>query len=446
MEKILLEAIEKDKILKGNYARYSSRFMFLPLEKNTYSSIISICNKKSIRVCNLIECIKSKTSVITPSILIGFIEKNIRNDIDTLFIGLSEIIRLFDDAEFDSIIRTIIEIENPKLNSKRDYFLMFSCAEKLSFLVRKYKEKNYYPILDLGENVSHYKRISIYFHNIKDNESKSDLSSTSDYYDLFKNVYNGRVKGEKILCYSPKIVAYLKTKTIIDDALFTINQFSTPKDICKYYLKDFDLKNNYNFKDSDYDNILKMIDFKNSTILDLVIKYFGNVEEYNILNNFFNSDSSKRILLLMYILNCDLASYKFIQSIYPSFNSLEINDIIKAIFESIKNKSIYDSPDDLLSIRTKIIKFLIDKKLINYSNYQYDDLIEKSIFESYNYLVNFIFFNNEVDTFDGIINTDLSNNERLILSKNANKYIIPSLTSYSKTERKFIIWLLANSE
>ena len=451
MEERLLNAIEYDKQQSGNYSRYPSRFIFLPLNKDSYSLIVSICAKKSISIIKLSDCNSSNNTVITPSLLLNSIEEKINNSTnDLLFIGLSEICRLYDDEDFESVIRTIIEFENTCLSSRRLFFPLFSCYEKTSEIVRNYIEKNYYPILKTDGIMIHYDSFNVYFHkNV--NVEASGLKCTKDYYNLINEIYAGKVDNNKVLCLSPKIVYYLNDKKIINDSYFTINTFSSSKDICSYYISDFNKNNNYNFDDNDYESLINHIGFEQTSVHKLVSKFFGNISSDFIINNLLSAtETSLKMLLWMYILNNDDSIlYKLLGNVYKGMSNINDNSFIEALFEVIRDRDLYLLPnyEEYHKNRKDLIDKIISKNLISYNNYEFDDRLENIISNSYQYLVNSILLNEDLPTIDLSVTDitsyfDIDMNFQRALKKNAKKYILSSLTSYSRFERKFIIWLL----
>ena len=123
MDKSIIKSIISDKKMKENYARYLTRFIFMPLSKKSYYDITKISSDMNMKFKMLSECNNYPNTIITASDLLNYIQNEISKTADDIiFLGLSEIIRLFSHKEFEATLKTIIEIENPSMNDRRIYF------------------------------------------------------------------------------------------------------------------------------------------------------------------------------------------------------------------------------------------------------------------------------------------------------------------------------------
>lgn len=447
MDKSIIKSIKQDKIKKENYSRYLSRFIFMPLSKKTYYDITSISTNLNMKLKMLSECNKYPNSIITSSDVLNFINTELlKSNDDIMFVGLSEILRLFSLNDFESTLKTIIEIENASMNERRIYFPIFSCYENISAIVREYKEKNYHPILEVITDVSHFNKYEIYFYNERIDNC---LENTRDYYNLILNYGNEKVSGLKIICNSPQILKLLQKENIIEDKYFLLNGFLSFEDICNYYIIDFNINKNYKFTEEDYRILKEYCNNRIISIEELINEKVGSTDELTLLNNLFSSGENYSILIWTYILNQnDNVLYDFLKIVYflsDNVNTEEIlNSIIRMItFMDLYNSKIIDNTMQLLEVRKKIVDLLIDKKLFYYNNFEFDDKTEDLFKDSYSFLLTSIYFEEGKQGIN-VFEDDLSIQDRELLKKSIKIRIMSSITGYSKFERQLMIWLLAN--
>lgn len=448
MDKSIIKSIISDKKMKENYARYLTRFIFMPLSKKSYYDITKISSDLNMKFKMLSECNNYPNTIITASDLLNYIQNEIsKTTDDIIFLGLSEIIRLFNPKEFEATLKTIIEIENPSMNDRRIYFPIFSCFQKISEIVREYKEKNYYPILEIYTDITHYEIYEIYFY---DESVSTCLKNSKDYYNIILYYGTGQISDRKIVCNSPQILKLIKNNKIINDNYFILNGFMSSEDVCKYYLTDFNINKNYIFTETEYNKLKSFIENRQISIKDLIKEKIGSFDEFSLINNMFIYGKEYNVLIWAYILNqINNPIYDFMKLVCKYSGKIENSEIIKSIFniimlKELNNHELYPNSSSIFNTRKKIINYLIEKNIINYKNYEFSVEYENILKDSYRFIIDSIYFDEgriAIEMFD----ENISSQDINILKKYCYLKLLPSITSYSKFERQLIIWLFSNS-
>lgn len=443
------KSLQLDKQQKNNYSRYGVRFINCPLSPNTYSSLITACSKMNIKVYFLSDSIASQSSMITKSAVLNFVINHIKeNKSDLMFLGLSEIIRLFSKEDYESIVRTLIEFQNSPISDRRILFPMFSSYVKLAEIVRLYTEKNYYPILNIDNNESYYADIDLYF--VQEDTSFKNvlyLNTLREYYELIKHI---RKNCYKIICKSEKAIRYLSANSIISDDTFRVSYFKDSKSICNFYLLDFNLNNNYYFDDSIYELLNKQISLMSDyssglSIKNIVEKRMNLASHINLFEMILNERDDFRYFVIMYYLNYhNDDTSKFIEFILSKSCKYDKETIIYTVFESLKYIDLPYDKQIIFSIRKEYIELLLKDGYVSYVNEQFEDKYNDIIKESYLFLFKHQFFVEDVEFEELDFKEFLSSKDCQIVKKLFNEELRFRLSDKSLFERKLMIWLYKN--
>lgn len=447
--KELIKELSVDKTKKGNAARYCCRFINLNLNIETYKLIMQTCSNQSIKIISIVKCLKHEDSIITKSLLLEFIKRQIKScKDDILFIGLSEFLRLTDKAAFESVIRSLIEYENYPMSDRRIYFTIFSCFKEIARFNRIYQDKKYNPTIISDGTIDSFKPYNMFF-VFNTNQYKNIITKTNDYYDLFIQIgHQNNDSIENIICNNKYLYDIWKDNEIISDDTFIIKSFDQSLNICEFYISEFNINKNYCFDDSFYDKLLEEIDIdlnSGKVLFEPIISKLVGLNDLNwknVLNKFINGDKFIKQCCIMYYLNsCNNNDVNFLlRCIFEPAGEISNDSFFESIYEILRIEKIY-SNKDILILRKQLIKWLFDNNMININSL---DVIEKSVEKTYNYLYGSILLENDCMVEPIEFRKVLSNNDLKYIKIFNQKYCISSITEYTIFERKMIIWLFSN--
>lgn len=375
--------------------------------------------------------------------------------LDNIYIDIEKFLKV----TFEKLFQTSNDISNEKIN---EIFI-------------KYLQENI--IISYKENLKSC------FNSINDNENRQVISYYNDILEeekeIFASIIKVQVKALEDLCSSQE------EKQIIQDFLFPLReayqhckkQFDEHNKNIKCINTNLDININKDTEDiyQVLTNILnvKFEDIKLNDKLENIIietlenKYLDLLEKANILLKDLNETKQ----IFEEVCNQFVKIYKFISTKTKQYESTQFNEIINGIFETINIKienleenkkqflneciNIYDKINEIENFDINTIlydkdevfnvilendfeRFLnfFDKNVLNKYFYEYNNILENTFNNIYNYKKDVILF--EITTFEEILNYSV------VILRESNEPIIKDIVFEIDNTTKSIQEILIN--
>lgn len=436
----LFHAIETDKKASSPSAqRYPLRLIFLN-NFDSFKDIISYLSKHDATILQL--------KTLLPHDDGWFTLDNVLNNVKlfrkhAVIVPFSEMLRFFPAIEFNTIITSLFEIENSRINYFRKIYIpLVGLKERFEkdFLRTFHRKDNWAPIWNLEEQL--HKKIKIY--QVAYNtgieacavaKDFKTINSTSDWLELWK-----QDNLDNVICKS-KSMAYLYEK-FLPDAIFLLEKINNQKD---YLEKIVGLKVPIEYRESDapfWDILINEVaESDDLSLLDFqrLVNHHFNIKNFNVISNigllrlwFQHKDKYSRWLLRNWIITQDNLKESYVFKVMSGVKTYSDDELIDQvwlkIFEGVfSKKDIFNERKSCLKLIHKDFKLpfhQIEKKLHDKLNSICHDSIENQS----NYLTNISFAEEKyiIESFKNCNEDDRSKHLEII------REIYPELFYYLK--------------
>lgn len=436
---------EKDFKSDGSYNRYPVRFYSLEFNEKTENNIIEMCKyiqkESPLHNCDIVdlqEWLNHDDAWLSIDIILKRI-KSLDCELNYIIIGLSEYIRFLSNSEFITLVKSLLEIENPPNNQKRRiFFICFALYQEIIKIVNSHHPRInvYNPILN---EMVYDKLQQVYFikEGLYNIINENVIINTKQWFNMWRE--SSFSYSKPIICVSRTLYEFYYKAC--PDNVYNITLISTYEELLS---KLYNINNIVPLKNNEidfYNYLLKIISNKeNKLIQQLILNDLNTLEisDENVIYIWRINDRYKRCLIKNYILlYFDRGTY-----LYTIMN--EIEDCSEDEFFKLIYTSIFKNYNMKLAKERKI---LINKIIEMNNSIDYSDHIIKFY---YKYLLAII---NQYIKIDENFKIDLNNGNTIAsddsskivkLNEEIQEKLIPIITSSSKCERTIIIWLYIN--
>lgn len=433
----LKSSIKMDMERSGSYDRYPTRFFAIPFDEKTADRVLEIskyileqCDGKKVEIIDFRDWLQNEDGWVT----MQTVEANIRSlDENTNFIvvGFSEYARFLSNAELQTMIISLLEIENTGKNIKRRiYFACFALYSQIEKEIIEHHRRFdvYNPILN--EIVVEDLPIIYFIDDGIDSYSYDNIIYTSnEWYGMWRN--KEIHIAEPILCFS-KTLSYFYEKASPDN-VYNIRKIANYEDLLKYLYKIDCIKAYEPNVTEFFKKLIKILRYKtNHTLFDAILQELNCIEitDKNFVSLWVNNETFKRWLLQNYVLLKNLSN-SYMYNVANELNELNDSEFFETTYSYIfqhNNKEYYtERRSMLLNIIELQPKANFGLRMTNY----YEQYLMKKISEK---------SKTEIDKIDFGIDITLDSGKELI-AYDVKKELLPIVTPFSEYERQLLLWL-----
>lgn len=428
----LVDLMKEDLEREGSYDRYPVRFFSMTYENETADILMqTLCQFRNIELFDVKKLLPHEDGWITAD--------NLRKSIECLdpeksflVVGFSEYARFLSQKEFEMLIISLLEIENPAESQKRRiYFPCFALFGQMKKTVaamhRRYE--NYNPFLN-DNDIEDLPRMYFVNHELETEEYSNIVSSAEEWFGMWRNMdINPR---RPIICLSRTLAYFYNSAS--PDNVYNIKQINTYQDMLRYMYNIGNLHPCQKYQEEFFGRFLKLVRRSSGRSCREIIMSELNVrsiDETNVYVLWKSRDIFGRWLIQNYILLYmpeerylykamsdieELTAKSFVQKVYELI--FEIRQVSLSLERKTIIQSIWDAEGDIS----------FSEEMVNYYNRLLCDIIKRKS----TITVDKIEFTRDIK--------ELSDNSA-VLQMGIEQEILPYLTCFSNYERRLIIWL-----
>lgn len=427
----LIGLIKNDLGRDGSYDRYPVRFMSMKYEEGTADALIQLQMKlNGVEIVDIKDMLPHEDAWITADHL----RKDLYNlDISKSFIvmGFSEYARFLGQAEFVSILISLLEIENPVDTPKRRIYIpCFALYSQIKKTIKTYHRRIdvYNPLLN-ETDVEDLPQIYFIDEKLNIDNHFNEVVNSSEWFGMWRNP---DIDAKSPIICSSRTLAYFYT-TASPDNVYNIQYLTTYQDILRYmYLID-DLHSYKKDPDEFYSRVIKLVETAGGKELGDIILSEINVQyinETNIYNLWKTSDTFKRWLILNYVL-IRYPKNTYLYKVVSLIEDLSDKEFLEKMYESIfefKDVSLIGERKNILASIKRIEKDIVfSDRMVTYYNEVMTRLIQRKT-------------TIVLSTLDLTKDNKIIAEKRDILAEAIQEEVLPYLTCFSSYERQLIIW------
>lgn len=396
----LIEYLEKDKSSKGIYnIRFPARFILLSNYKQLHYFLDKISHEIIMKnIADLL--LENKDGWITISHGFNFL-KELDLSKDYILLGISELLRFYNDEEFFVFLNSIMEIEGSPHKNGRIYVPLVGLKNRIEnvFFNRYPRRFEWDPRWIVNDDLL---KTKIYFVDFEVEDAF--IKNTKDFLNLWKI---SKIPDEIVSCSK---TLYWRSSYFVPDESFSLDRLNNIKEYIKKYLR-IDIPIDYEDKERKlWEGLLNFIiknkkGFKDSAESILNIKNFDlryTLELWNKGNEF------SRWILKWYVLNNKNLRETYTYKVLRDVKNYGDYDLLREYWLKIFDIPQEDLNKDLLKERRDSLRYFHENNLREIPKFIEEKLIEElkdlSQDELCKYLVGISFWEKEwiVQNYDKI--------------------------------------------
>lgn len=434
----LTEAIRTDFEKNGSYDRYPVRFFSTSLDNDTPNFIIELNNyikknsqNKNSEIIDFKEWLVHDDAWITKEKVLTSIG-GLKKDYSYIIVGFSEYARLLSNADFITMVKALLEIENSaEYQKRRIYVPCFALYSQITKIVVCFHRRMdaYNPFLN-ETPVEDLPKIFFLDEGLDNSEYDNTIYNSSQWYGMWRGS-NIDVK-KPIICLSKTLLFFYRQAS--PDNVYNIKAISSYEELLRsvYGIDNFVpyMPNSVEF----YIKLIKILSNdvdKGKPLKDIILKELNTIkiDEYIIPIIWKTSDRFKRWLLKNFILiwYCQKCYLYHMMNDLIDLNDNELYEVAYNYIFKENKSSFYSERKQFL---TAIINLDSDTNFGDRMNIYYEKTIQSIIIKR---------FGKSIDKLDFTIDIDLPQSESVIVD--VRNKVLPIITNYSSYERQLILWL-----
>lgn len=428
----LLNLIKQDSEKGGSYDRYPIRFMSMRYEDGTSAALMklqqSISNTEFFDIQNILPY--EDAWITTDRLRKAIYSLDPRKNY--IIVGFSEYSRFLSQADFITLVISLLEFENSEENQKRRIYIpCFALYSQLKKTVKQYHRRldAYNPFIN-DTDIEDLPRIYFIDDHLDVGDHNNEVDNSAEWFGMWRNPDIDT--SIPIICMSKTLLHFYSQAS--PDNVYNIKRIQTYYEMLGYMFSVHDLKA---YK-KEPERFFKMLldDIRSTGIRDIneLILHKVNtrfIDENNFYQLWKTNDTYIHWLIQNYILKNtpnDTYLYNVMNQLEGLTNPELIEMVYKYVFET-HNKSFREERNRIILSFKKIdheISFT-DRMIAYYNNFLCE-IIRRRVTES-------------------IEKMDLTKDEAVIadnasiLSNPIQEEVEPFLTDSSKYERQLAIWL-----
>lgn len=428
----LVELLENDRIRDGAYDRYPVRFFSMRYEEGVSDDIIQLqIQVEGLEVFDVKDILVHDDAWVTVEDFINSI-KQLNQHQNYIVIGFSEYARFLKQAEFISLLISLLEVENAADNPKRRIYIpCFALYSQIKKIISQYHRRKdaYNPLLnEIG--VEDLPRIFFMEDSLSLEEQKNEISNSSEWFGMWRNQ---NIDTKRPIICSSKTLAHFYNKASPDN-VYNIQRIKSYQDVLRYMYSVSDLQEYKKDSEEFYRRLVLLIKkTPGKDIKDIILSEVNaqKIDVSNIYSLWKSCDTFKRWLTQNYILHqCNETSYLY--KVMNTIDELTDEEFLEKIYECIfeyQDISLCEERKQVLQGICKLERDIVfTSRMIAYYNKILVSIIQRKTTIALT----------EIDlTKDNYLLTE----KRDVLLEAIDKEFIPYLTCFSSYERQIIIWL-----
>lgn len=428
----LLNLIKKDAEKGGSYDRYPVRFMSMRYEEGTSAALMklqqNISNTEFFDIQNILpyEDAWITTDRLRKAIYSLDPAKN------HIIVGFSEYSRFLSQADFITLVISLLELENPEdYQKRRIYIPCFALYSQLKKTVKQYHRRfdAYNPFIN-ETDIEDLPRIYFIDDHLDIGEKNNKVDNSAEWFGMWRNPDIDT--SIPIICMSKTLLYFYGQAS--PDNVYNIKMIRTYSEMLGYMFSVHNMREYKKDPEKFYRKFLN--DIRTTGIRDINEFVLHKANALSIdENNFYQLWKSNDIYMHWLIQNYILKNFSNDTYLYNVMNQLDdlsdaelIEKIYTYAFESHSVQLCEERKRIIDSVRKTDHEVIFTKRLIAYYNSFLSELIKRKTTETVD---NIVFTKDE----------DVVMNNSSVLFSAVEDEIRPFLTDSSQYERQLIIWL-----
>lgn len=428
----LLNLIKQDAERSGSYDRYPIRFMSMRYEDGTSAALMKLRqNIPNTDFFDIQKILPYEDAWITTNYLRRAIYSldPLKNYI---IVGFSEYSRFLSQADFITLVISLLELENSEENQKRRIYIpCFALYSQLKKTVKQYHRRldAYNPFIN-DMDIEDLPRIYFIDEQLDIGDRNNEVDNSADWFGMWRNPDIDT--SMPIICMSKTLLYFYSQAS--PDNVYNIKRIRSYCEMLRYMFSIHDMREYRKDPEKFFRQILD--DIRTTEIRDIneLILHKVNTRSINE-DNFYqlwkNGDVYVHWLIQNYILkNSSRNSYLY--NVMNQLDELSDNELLEEVYKyaiDSQNKEFCDERNRIiLSIKKVDHEIRFTERLVAYYEKFLCEMIRRKTTET---IEKIDFAKDEKTIIDNIG----------VLAAPVSEEIEPFLTDSSQYERRLIIWL-----
>lgn len=429
---VLLNFIKQDAEKGGSYDRYPVRFMSMRYEEGTSAALMKLRqNIPNAEFFDIQNILPYDDAWITTDHLRKAIY-NLGTENNHIIVGFSEYSRFLSQADFITLVISLLELENPGENPKRRIYIpCFALYSQLKKTVKQYHRRldAYNPFIN-DTDIEDLPRIYFLDAHLDLGDHNNEVDNSAEWFGMWRNLDIDT--SMPIICISKTLLYFYGQAS--PDNVYNIKRIETYCEMLRYMFSIHDMRE---YKKEPEKFFKRFLDDIRSTgirdINELILHKVNtrSIGENNLYQLWRANDTYTHWLIQNYILrNCPNDTY--IYNVMNQLEELSDSELIETVYEYVfdtHNKAFCEERKRIIiSFKKADHEIRFTDRMIAYYNNLLCEIIKRKTTESIE----------KIDfTKDNTIVTENTD----VLSKAVEEEMEPFLTDTSQYERQLVIWL-----
>lgn len=428
----LINLIKSDSEKGGSYDRYPVRFMSMRYEEGTSTALMklqqNISNAEFFDIQNILPY---EDAWITTDHLRKAIY-NLDPSKNHIIVGFSEYSRFLSQADFITLVISLLELENPEDHQKRRIYIpCFALYSQLKKTVKQYHRRldAYNPFIN-ETDIEDLPRIYFIDDHLDIGDRSNEVDNSAEWFGMWRNPDIDT--SVPIICMSKTLLYFYGQAS--PDNVYNIKRIKTYCEMLGYMFSVHNMREYKKDSERFYKRFLSDIRATGIRDVDELILRKANtlsIDENNFYQLWKANDTYMHWLIQNYILR-NSATDSYIYNVMNQLDDLTDTELIETIYEY----AIETHNDDFCEERKHIILSVkkvdhdirFTDRMIAYYNSFLSEMIRRKTTEN-------------VDGIDFIKDDPIVMNNVSVLSSAIEEEIEPFLTDSSQYERQLVVWL-----
>lgn len=428
----LLDSIKKDAKKSGSYDRYPVRFLSMKYGEGTSAALMKLQqNIPNAEFFDIQNILPYEDAWITTDRLRKAVY-NLDPTKNHLIVGFSEYSRFLSQADFITLVISLLELENPEDNPKRRIYIpCFALYSQLKKTVKQYHRRfdAYNPFIN-ETDIEDLPRIYFIDDHLDIGDRSNEVDNSAEWFGMWRNPDIDT--SVPIICMSKTLLYFYGQAS--PDNVYNIKRIKTYCEMLGYMFSVYDMRGYKKNPEKFYKIFLN--DIRTTRIRDINALILRKANTLSIdIDNFYQLWKANDTYMHWLIQNYVLRNYPTDSYLYNVMNQLEdLSD--SELIETVYKYAVAAHNTNFCEERKKIVASIkkVDRevkftdRLVAYYNSFLIELIRRKTSES-------------VDAIDFTKDEPIILNHESVLSSAIEDEVKPFLTDSSQYERQLTVWL-----
>ncbi|MDE6433413.1 MAG: BREX-4 system phosphatase PglZ [Lachnospiraceae bacterium] len=373
------EKIEMDLERNGSYDRFPVRFLSVRYDDKTSDTLIQLKKQlKDIELFDIKDLLPHEDAWITPQQLKSELD-NLGSTKSFMVVGFSEYARFLSKEELNTLVISLLEIENSKNLKRRIYLICFALYSHISKVINMHHRiANYNPLLN-EVDIEDLPHIFFIQDSLNVDNGSNEVKNSTEWFGMWRN---SNIEPKKPIICSSKALNYFYEQASPDN-VYNIQCLETYQDVLKYMYSVGNLHMYKKDPNGFCSKLIALINAGEGSVTDIILSKV-NVQCINASNIYWlwkQNDIFMRWLMQNYVLikfsdNVylykvmlsleDLSDREFLEKMYGiifEYRDVSLAEERKQILESIRKiEKDIDFSERMESYYKKIVTGIVCKK------------------------------------------------------------------------------------